>query len=199
MGGRHSSRPHVCPRNDTHRGWATLISSARLPFRLPPVPVCPSACTTTPVVGVYHPRRITTILILAYQHRSSSRIPLCKQVHFRFALFSLLGFYAWRSRAHLLPPESPGAPCVQVLSWHSLVPELAPLDALFRGVSVVPSWSTEPSVLVRDVNATLGFTGVISFAHLASPNLCLTRHLRSDFHSPSLSTVCDATTSVSTL
>ncbi|KAJ7051950.1 hypothetical protein C8F01DRAFT_1173789 [Mycena amicta] len=83
MGGQHSSRPHVCPRNDTHRGWATLISSARLPSRLPPVPVCPSACTTTPVVGVYHPRRITTILILAYQHRSSSRIPLCKQVHFR--------------------------------------------------------------------------------------------------------------------
>ena len=84
-------------------------------------------------------------------------------------------------------------------SWHSLVPELAPLDAPFRGVSVVPSWSTEPSVLVRDVNATLGFTGVISFARLASPNLCLTRHLRSDFDSPSLSTVCDATTSVSTL
>ncbi|KAJ7061815.1 hypothetical protein C8F01DRAFT_146261 [Mycena amicta] len=40
-------------------------------------------------------------------------------------------------------------------SWHSLVPELAPLDAPFRGVSVVPSWSTEPSVLVRDVNAHL--------------------------------------------
>ena len=84
-------------------------------------------------------------------------------------------------------------------SWHSLVPELAPQDSPFRGASVVPSWSTEPSVLVRDVNAALGFTGVISFAHLASPNLCLTRHLRSDSDSLSYSSVSGAMTSRSTL
>ncbi|KAJ7055315.1 hypothetical protein C8F01DRAFT_1160117, partial [Mycena amicta] len=190
MGGQHSSRLHVCmsaclpvcPRNDTHRGWATLISSAHLPSRLPSIPVCPSACTTTPVVEVSHPRRITTILVLAYQHRSSSRIPLCKQVHFWFAFIFTFGFLHLAFLGSSSPSQKPGGA----------------LYALFRGASVVPSWSTEPSVLVRDVNTTLGFTGVISFAHLASPNLCLTRHLCSDFHSPSLSSVSDAMTSVST-